>query len=163
MSVTVREIEDADRPWIRQLLTERWGSPRIVTRGNVHEADELPGYVALVGGERAGLLTYQKHECSCEIVTLDSQLPERGVGSALVGAIRANAALHGCRRLWLVTTNDNAGAIRFYKARGFTVAAIHEDAVAEARRLKPEIPERGVDGIPIRDEIELEITRGATS
>jgi ribosomal protein S18 acetylase RimI-like enzyme len=161
MSVSVREVAPSDLPWIRRLLRERWGSTRIVSRGLVHEADRLPGYVAEREAERVGLLTYRKSEGTCEIVTLDSLVENRGVGTALVDAIRANAALHGCRRLWLVTTNDNLPAIRFYQSRGFTVAAIREGAIAEARRLKPEIPELGVDGVPIRDEIELEITRKA--
>jgi hypothetical protein len=37
------------------------------------------------------------------------------------------------------------------------LAALHRNAVAESRRLKPEIPETGADGIPIRDELELEL------
>jgi RimJ/RimL family protein N-acetyltransferase len=63
----------------------------------------------------------------------------------------------GCRRLWLITTNDNTAALRFYQRRGFTLAAIHCDAVSRSRQIKPEIPLIGNDGIPIRDEIELEM------
>jgi hypothetical protein len=49
-------------------------------------------------------------------------------------------------------------ALRFYQKRGFSLAAVHRNAVDEARRkLKPEIPIIGLDGIPIRDEIELEM------
>ncbi|HEX7715028.1 MAG TPA: GNAT family N-acetyltransferase, partial [Bacillota bacterium] len=62
-----------------------------------------------------------------------------------------------CQRLWLITTNDNLAAIRFYQLRGFVLVALHRDAIAQSRKLKPEIPLRGIDGIPIRDEIELEV------
>jgi hypothetical protein len=55
-----------------------------------------------------------------------------------------------------VTTNDNAPAIRFYQRRGWDLVALHRDAVNESRRLKPEIPATGVDGIPIRHELEFE-------
>jgi hypothetical protein len=48
-------------------------------------------------------------------------------------------------------------ALRFYQKQGFMIAALHRNAIAASRRLKPEIPEIGFDGIPIRDEIELEI------
>ena len=41
--------------------------------------------------------------------------------------------------------------------RGFRTVAVHSDAVSESRKLKPEIPEIGIDGIPIRDEIEMEL------
>ena len=59
--------------------------------------------------------------------------------------------------MWLVTTNDNVPAIEFYRRRGLTVAAIHSGAVQAARRLKPQIPEHGIGGVPVLDEIELEL------
>jgi ribosomal protein S18 acetylase RimI-like enzyme len=161
MEVTVRPVDDTDRQWIRDLLEKHWGSTRIVSRGRVHLADQLPGYVALLEGERVGLLTYCKDESSCEIVTFNSLRERIGVGTALLNKVRADAALRGCRRLWAVTTNDNVPAIEFYRGRGFTVAAIHEGAIENSRKLKPEIPLTGRGGVPIRDEIELEITRGA--
>jgi RimJ/RimL family protein N-acetyltransferase len=61
------------------------------------------------------------------------------------------------RRVWLITTNDNSDALKFYQKAGFRIVAVHRDAVALARRLKPEIPLVGENGIPIRDEIELEL------
>lgn len=48
-------------------------------------------------------------------------------------------------------------ALRFYQRRGFRLMALRPDAVTRGRRLKPEIALLGHDGIPIRDEIELEI------
>jgi len=48
-------------------------------------------------------------------------------------------------------------ALRFYQRRGFRLAALHQGAVDDSRaRLKPEIPEVGAHGIPLRDELELE-------
>jgi Acetyltransferase (GNAT) family len=76
----------------------------------------------------------------------------------LIAAIRDLAASHDCRRLWVVTTNDNVDALRFYQRRGFRLAALRPGAVDESRRtLKPEIPAIGDQGIPLRDELELEI------
>ena len=63
----------------------------------------------------------------------------------------------GCRRVWLVTSNDNLPALRFYQRRGYELVAVHRRSLEEARRLKPEIPSTGLYGIPLRDEIELEI------
>lgn len=59
-------------------------------------------------------------------------------------------------RLWLITTNDNMEALRFYQKRGFILSALYPNALEESRKLKPEIPEVGLEGIPLRDEIELE-------
>ena len=61
-----------------------------------------------------------------------------------------------CTRLWLITTNDNLRALRFYQRRGFRLAALHRDALETSRRLKPSISEIGFHGIPLRDELELE-------
>ena len=47
--------------------------------------------------------------------------------------------------------------MRFYQKRGFVLVAVHRNALAESRRLKPEIPLIGIDDIPLRDEIELEM------
>lgn len=81
----------------------------------------------------------------------------RGVGSALLGAVEELARRRGCKRLWLVTTNDNTHALAFYQRRGFVLAALHRDAVTEARKtLKPSLPLVGEGGIPLRDELELE-------
>ena len=72
--------------------------------------------------------------------------------------MKEEATKAGCRRLWLVTTNDNTHALRFYQRRGFRIAAVHTGAIDEYRgTLKPEIGLTGNDGIPIRDEIELEL------
>jgi hypothetical protein len=57
----------------------------------------------------------------------------------------------------LITTNDNTHALRFYQRRGLQLAALHRNAIEESRRLKPEIPQHGADGIPLRDELELEL------
>jgi len=67
------------------------------------------------------------------------------------------ANLMGCSQLWLVTTNDNTHALRFYQKRRFVISGIRINAVETARHLKPEIPVLGADDIPIRDEIGLEM------
>jgi len=64
-------------------------------------------------------------------------------------------AVAGCERIWLVTTNDNLEALRFYQRRGFVLSALRPRAVDEARRkLKPQISTVGEFRIPLRDEID---------
>jgi len=152
----VEALDDPRRPWAAALLARSWGETRVVSRGRIHQADRLAGFVALIDGQPAGLLTYHIEGAACEIVTLDSLLEKRGVGTALIEAAAGAARAAGCTRLWLITTNDNTPALRFYQRRGFVLAALHRGAVEQSRRLKPSIPLTGLDGIPIRDEIELE-------
>ncbi|SRR6266566_3081459 len=153
----IRPAEQRDRDWIAQFLTDHWGSPRVVSRGQVHSAELLPGFIVVMRGQRVGLITYRLDGKECEIVTLDSTIEDRGMGTALIDEVKRAAATEGCKRLWLITSNDNMKALRFYQKRGFRLAALYCDALNEARKLKPEIPLVGIDGIPLRDEIELEL------
>ncbi len=153
----VKALEQWDRAWAAALLREHWGSARIVTRGVVHDGERLPGFLALMEGRRVGLLTYRIEGAECESVNLNSLVEGMGVGSALVEAVRKVATSTGCRRLWLITTNDNMAALRFYQTGGFQLVAVHRNALEESRRLKPEIALVGLDGVPVRDEIELEL------
>lgn len=155
--VRILPLEKDYRDWARGILVQTWGATLVVSRGRLHDASKLPGYVAVQGDEPVGLTTYHIVGDDCELVTLNSLRPKLGIGSALVAAVKEKAIKAGCRRLWLITTNDNSQAIRFYQQRGFRLAALHIDALEESRRLKPQIPLVGEDGIPIRDELEFEI------
>jgi hypothetical protein len=103
------------------------------------------------------MLLYAVLEAECEVVVLISVARRAGVASALLGAVEGIARDASCRRLWLVTTNDNQPAIDFYTSRGWSLKAVHENAVSEARRLKPELPHLGHNDVPIRDELEFEL------
>jgi len=127
----------------------------MVTRGKMHQADELPGFIAVHEGKPAGLVTYHINGNECEIVSMNSLVERTGIGSALIDAVKDVAAKAGCKRLWLITSNDNTAALRFYQKRGFSLVAVYRNAVEQSRKLKPEIPLIGNDGIPLRDEIEL--------
>jgi ribosomal protein S18 acetylase RimI-like enzyme len=157
MKLKIVELTEQYRNWAREYLQESWGSGGIVSRGNLYQAGALPGFIALWEEEPSGLLTYNIVDNACEIVTLNSLIEKKGVGSALIEAVRRQAILRGCSRVWLITTNDNVEALRFYQRRGFELVAVHRNAIEHSRTLKPSIPLIGNHGIPIRDEIELEI------
>ena len=75
----------------------------------------------------------------------------------LINRVIEKAKLYRCKRVWLITTNDNSHAIRFYQKRGFEWVGFYKDSVQDSRKLKPEIPELGDDDIPIKHEIEFEL------
>lgn len=156
-NIVIRPIELSDRDWIIDLLITHWISTRIVTKGKIHDAETLPGFIALISGKRVGLLTYLITNNECEIITLNSLVEKNGVGSMLIEAAKEIAFQSGCNRLWLITTNDNIPALYFYQKRGFQLVAIHKNALEISRQLKPEISMSGMFGIPLRDEIELEM------
>jgi GNAT superfamily N-acetyltransferase len=153
----IRPVRDDERERVAAQLAERWGSPIVVSRGIRHDLRELPTLVAEEDGDIVGIVTYAPGSDDAEITSLDALRPDHGVGTALLDAVIDVALGAGWRRLWLVTTNDNTHALRFYQRRGWQLVAVHRDAIDDARRLKPEIPARGDDDIPIRHELELEL------
>jgi len=153
----IRRLDVSDRDWVKGILKKFWGSEFIITKGLVHNASELPGYIAIHNDIRAGLITYRIEDDECEIVTMNSLKEDVGVGLALIKEVKCEAINLNCRRIWFITTNDNLHALGFYQKKGFVLKAIYPDAVNISRRLKKEIPMFGNDNIPIRDEIELEM------
>ncbi|MHA1614637.1 MAG: GNAT family N-acetyltransferase [Candidatus Thorarchaeota archaeon] len=139
-----------------KVLLENWASTIIVTRGISYETENLPGFVAEIDGKRFGLLTYIIKNEELEIVTMNAIEERKGIGTSLLDEIENLAKQKNCKRLWLVTTNDNVDALRFYQKRGYEIKAVHRHAIEESRKLKPQIPLVGNYGIPIRDEIEME-------
>ena len=129
----------------------------MVSRGRMYSIDENPGFVAIKDDKPIGLITYELLGEECEITTLNSLEEGKGIGMAVINAVKDAAIQADCKRLLVITTNDNTQAIRFYQRYGFTIATIYPNSMEEARKIKPEIPLTGNDGIPLRDEIEFEI------
>lgn len=137
-------------------MDAEWGGALQARRGEVHDVLALPGFVAEEDGRPIGIATYSRGGDECELAFMEALEGGRGVGTALLEAVVRKA--EGCARIWVVTTNDNVDALRFYQRRGFRIARIRVGAVDRAREeLKPALGRVGAYGIPIRDEIELEL------
>jgi ribosomal protein S18 acetylase RimI-like enzyme len=149
--------EPADRAAVERFLRTHH-SLRVARRGELVDSLDHPALLAWEGDELVGVATYVVGVGDCELLTLHAATRHVGVGSALVAGVREVALAAGCDRLWLVTTNDNVDALRFYQRRGFRLARLRPGAVDESRAtLKPEISSTGDYGIPLRDELELEM------
>ena len=156
----IRSVGDADRTRLAKVIQESWGSTLMSTRGRVFDVLEVPGFVAEDGAEWLGYTGYEIRGPSMEIAILEAFAAGGGVGSALLAACVSVALNSAAERVWLITTNDNVDALRFYQRRGFVLVAVHRDAVTRAREgVKPELPLVGFHDIPLRDEIELELPR----
>ena len=157
-TLNLRPLSRNDLPRLRQFWLEHWGGEEIISRGKVYRPEQLEGFVVEDGGEWVGLLTFTIEDGECEVTSLDSLHEGHGIGSRLIDRATAEARDRGCRRLFLITTNDNLNALGFYQKRGFEIAAIYRGAVNKSRKLKPSIPLVGYNNIPLRDEIELEMS-----
>lgn len=153
----IRPVEDSDQEWVTSLWRTEWGAEFVVAHGEVIHAGGLPGFIAEQDGQRVGLATYLVRGIACELVSLNSLNPGQGIGGALIDCVRESARQRGCSRLFLITTNDNLHALAFYQKHGFRLRALHPGAVDESRKIKPSIPLVAENGIPIRDELELDL------
>jgi len=129
----------------------------MITRGNIYHPEQLDGFVFEDENEWVGLLTFFIKDDECEVTSLDSLREGKGIGTQLIDKAIETARARKCNRLFLITSNDNLHALGFYQKRGFEIVTVYRGAVNESRKRKPGIPLVGMNGIPLRDEIELEI------
>lgn len=153
----IQAITPETRAQVNAFITSHWYSTEMILRGEVINMTAVDGYFVERDGATAALITYLVRDDVCEITSLDSLIEGRGTGSALVGKVIETARNRGCRKVIVVTTNDNIHAIRFYQKRGFDMARLYHNALSKSRELKPSIPLIGNDGIPLRHEIEFEL------
>ena len=126
-------------------------------RGRVWRPAELPGFAVFEGDDCVGLVTYEFAGEACEIVTIDALQEGSGVGTMLLDAVADAARAAGCARVQLLTTNNNLRALAFYQKRGFRLVGLVPGAIDDQRKLKPSISEVDSAGLPIRDELHLEL------
>ncbi|MEU8211316.1 GNAT family N-acetyltransferase [Micromonospora sp. NPDC049044] len=154
----VRAAGATERTTVDALHEREWGGPYVVAHDTRHDVRTLPTLVALdATATVAGALTYRVEGDGLEVVTVVAAEPGGGAGTALLSAATSIAAEAGLARVWLITSNDNLRALRFYQRRGMRLVGVDPGAVDRARRLKPEIPLVGEHGIPLHDELVLEL------
>lgn len=154
---SLRKAGGSDRQAVADFLEER-STAKVARLGELVDATVQETLVAEKDGQIVGVLTYIIDDDSCEVLTLHIAEPSIGVGSALLREVEWLARAEDCRRLWLITTNDNLDALRFYQRRNFTLLALHVGGIVRNRKVKPGIPAIGEHGIFIMDEIELQKT-----
>jgi len=155
--LTIRAYDEpADRRWLEARLDDGFGAGHLqARRGELIDVLVGDGAVAERDGRPLGVALWRRDEASTELTYLWAFEPGEGVGTRLVRAVLERAA----PPIWVVTTNDNVEALRFYQRLGFRLRALRPGAVDRARRdLKPAIPVEH-DGIAIRDELELVLER----
>lgn len=153
---SIRKLAASEAHHIERYWQSHWGSTVVVSRGLQHVASHVIGWIAEDRlGTVVGLVTVDP-KTAWEVVSLDSDRSGHGIGTALLKRVEEDAWQAGMKRLWLITSNDNVAALRFYQKRRWDLVAVHRGAIDHARTLKPEIPLTSQDDIPIRHEVELE-------
>jgi N-acetylglutamate synthase-like GNAT family acetyltransferase len=155
---TVTPITKNDVEWVKNLFIQYWGGDICVSRGKVQKVDDFTGgFIAKIPKQNAGFITYTITGMELEITNLISLKENLGIGSALVKSVIDQAKKQEIKRICLTTTNDNLKGIGFWQKRGFKLVRVYPNAMEYTRKLKPAVPFLGENGIPLRDELELEM------
>lgn len=146
-----------DRAALDELLRLRWSDGSIFVRGRLITPPDVEAFGAYHDNKLQGVATWRIEDGSLYLLTLNNITDRRGVGEALLARMLDLAREKKLPHLRVIISNDNVGAFRFYQKRGFRIIAVHVGVVDMMRKMKPSIPEIGSEGIPMRDEIEMEI------
>lgn len=146
-----------DRAALEELLQLRWSNGSMFVRGRLLYPRDVEALGAYLDGRLQGVATWRVEDGVLYLLTMNNVTDRRGVSTALLERMLAMGREKGFAFMRALLTNDNWPAFRFYQKRGFRLVALHPGVVDMMRQMKPSIPEKGVEGIPMRDEIELEI------
>lgn len=161
----ITNITNNLRPIYDNYVKDEWAGPMVATRGKLYDTRILPTIVATSdNGKPWGFLSYNIQGDSLEIVTLFCIVKSVGAGTALMDRAAEIAKENSCNKMWLITTNDNTNAIKFFQKYGMTMSALHANAFENITRKLKQFPQNetgepilGNDNIRILHEIEFEI------
>jgi GNAT superfamily N-acetyltransferase len=145
-----------DNERIETYLINNWGGNFIVVKGKRYYCCDLQGVFAEGDSSILGICLYTIDDDELQIAMIESFNENKGIGSLLIKEIESIANESNIKRIWLIATNDNINAMRFYIKRGFSFRRIDRNSIEEYRKIKPGIPIIGHYGIPIIDELEFE-------
>jgi ribosomal protein S18 acetylase RimI-like enzyme len=151
-----KATSDKDRGRIRDFVRSFWGEQEQLTFDKTFTVAELPAYIARVGDEIGGFLSFAETEDEVVVVTLGI-LPEyqnSGIGRSLIERIEVEARSLGKTGLLVSTSNDDLPALAFYQSVGFQIYEVEPDVIAEKHGKVLE----GIGGLPVRDELRLRKT-----
>ena len=154
----MERISSLNRNLVDEFIEQHWCTTTMIIRGKEIDMTKTEGFYFSKGEDIIGLITYIVYENILEVTSLDSLQENQGIGSKLLDAVIYEAKNRKKKKIVLITTNDNINAIRFYQKRGFDRVRLYRNALNISRKMKPEIPLIGENSIPLRHEIEFELS-----
>lgn len=157
----LKRIEMQDRDKTNAFIKKEWGGTLIVLReGEQFELSNAEGFVIYDKEEIIGLITYEIRDRVCEILSLNSKIEDKGIGTQLIEAVKNVAKNNNCSKLLVETTNALIRAIAFYQKKGFRLVKLYLDAMKYVREAHPYLTEADFmeeSGIVSRDLLEFEM------
>ncbi len=79
MTLHIRPARQEDKGEIQKLVKMFWGEPYVVAQGTLHDTRQPGALIAVEQQETWGILHYRINQITCEIITLASSNPGRGL------------------------------------------------------------------------------------
>jgi GNAT superfamily N-acetyltransferase len=154
MKVIIRAVKPTDQEWLNAIFANQSLQDDVPAEVSMLNLAAIPGFIAQIGDEKIGVISYQISKKQYDIVMLHSSRPGMGIGRALVNSVIMEANDAKCKKVTAVTKNGNEKAVSFYKGIGFTIANVRPGSAARgtARHTAQRTP--GANR-PTHDEIEL--------
>lgn len=152
--LSIRPAVSGDRTQVADLAEYFRRDSRALRYCYTDQLDALPCYVAADDGTVVGAASYRFTDSVLNLVTLHV-LPQwrgRGVSTGLITAVIQEARAQGAERVPAAVSNDDLPGLGLFRRLGFTIAGVLVGRLAKAGAV-----ELGFDGIPVRDEIQLEL------
>lgn len=154
-NINIRPATNNDQEWINKFISDSWGSTIIVSTQKF-DTSKLPTIIVEDGSSPKGVSVYHVDRSRLEIVAIKTAISGKGYGKALIDECKKIAKEKGLKSVFLITTSDNLNAMGFYQKQGLRMTKIYRDEMEKVRKIKPEIPLVGENGIPLKDEVEFE-------
>jgi hypothetical protein len=151
----MRQIDDADG--VAALLDRADNGAFLVMRGIVYEPPSLRAVVAERDGAVAGFAPYCITGNIAFVAAMNNTFGDEEITRALLASVEALCRRAGRSFLRAITSNDSIELLGTMQQLGYRIVAIWPDAMRLVRELKPRLPAVAANGVPIVDEIELEI------
>jgi len=149
-------VSEDERSAVRKFVRRFWGEEEQLTFDRKFVVAELPAYVAKVQDEVIGFISFSPTSDALIIVAL-GVLPRFqccGIGSRLIKKVEGEARRQRKVKVLVSASNDDLPALGFYQSRGFQIYEVNPNVIAE----KHGRAMRGIDGLPVRDELRLQKT-----
>lgn len=135
-------------------MKQFWGEDEQLAFNKTYTIKKLPAYIARTKQNIIGFISCTQTKNATLIVALGilPQHQNTGIGKRLLAKVETEAKQHQKKRLLVSTSNDDLPALAFYQHLGFQIYHVKPNAIAE----KHGTIIKGIDGLPIRDEIRLQ-------
>jgi GNAT superfamily N-acetyltransferase len=147
-----------DHALIREHLLATFTVDHLLVMGKPYPISELSVVGAYGADDKLqGLAFWTMRGNLALLAAVISLSRHKGVARALLDHVADLARANKASRLRAMTTNDNLDALRFYQLYGFRLTALFPNALDMLRALHPSLSREGLNGLPRRDSIELEM------